>query len=113
MDATPAPKTWQDLNAHLMARYEQMLALNRLAVSARVGPDLYQRAEQLCRHAIAHVHEIPEDKANRWLGFVQGVLVCAGIMDIEAERDHTRPMFHAIKGHCKTHDARFPRRPSS
>lgn len=111
METTLTPQTWQDVIAHLMARYEQLLTAHRSAVSARLGPDLQVRSAQLCSHALANMHEISEDKANRWLGFVQGVLICAGIVDIEDERDYTRPLFHAIKGPSRTHDARFPRRP--
>ena len=31
------------------------------------------------------------DKANRWLGFVQGVLFCKGIFTIDQMREHNRP----------------------
>lgn len=30
------------------------------------------------------------EKANRWLGFVQGVLWCEGILTIQEMRDHNR-----------------------
>lgn len=30
------------------------------------------------------------EKANRWLGFVQGVLWAAGVYSIDAMRDHNR-----------------------
>lgn len=111
MDTPLTLRTWRDLISHLMGRYEQMLVTHEVTVSARLGPDVHRRALQLCQHAAAHMHEIAEDKANRWLGFIQGVLICASVVDIEDERDYTRPLFHAIKGACPTHDARFPRQP--
>lgn len=37
---------------------------------------------------------LPEDKIHRWIGFVQGVLAARGIIDVNFERDRTRPIFH-------------------
>ena len=37
----------------------------------------------------------PIDKSNRWVGFIQGVLATRGMMDTKAERNRTRPLFHA------------------
>lgn len=42
---------------------------------------------------IAYDQSLPETKRNRWLGFVQGVLVCKGDIEIKAERDSTREIF--------------------
>ena len=39
--------------------------------------------------------EFPIDKASRWLGFVQGCLAMRGLVDVDAERDFSRPLFHA------------------
>lgn len=36
---------------------------------------------------------LSETKRNRWLGFVQGVLVCKGDIEIKSERDSTREIF--------------------
>ena len=35
----------------------------------------------------------PDDKSNRWIGFVQGCLFVMGVIDIE-ERNFTRDLFH-------------------
>ena len=35
-----------------------------------------------------------EDKLNRWLGYVQGVLTVFKIINVEEEREFTRPLFH-------------------
>ncbi len=36
----------------------------------------------------------PIDKTSRWIGFAQGVMACRGVLDVDAERDRTRPIFH-------------------
>ena len=36
----------------------------------------------------------PVDKTSRWIGFVQGVLAVRDILDVDSERDRTRPLFH-------------------
>lgn len=38
--------------------------------------------------------EWPVDKTNRWLGFVQGCLFVEELIDVDVERDFTRPLFH-------------------
>jgi hypothetical protein len=37
----------------------------------------------------------PTDKTNRWIGFIQGCLFSEGKIDINTERDFTRPLFHS------------------
>lgn len=32
-------------------------------------------------------------KANRWLGFIQGIMVSQEMISVEVERDFTRPLF--------------------
>lgn len=36
----------------------------------------------------------PVDKTNRWIGFIQGVMYCNCLLNIDEERDFTRPLFH-------------------
>lgn len=38
----------------------------------------------------------PVDKLNRWLGFVQAILVMHGVTSVSDERNRTRPIFHTI-----------------
>lgn len=80
----------------VFARYLPLLdsdpaALHALPEACR-GPHL----AKLCREAIAHGSAYPFDKMNRWLGFVQGVLAAAALVDVESERDATRPLLHAL-----------------
>lgn len=48
----------------------------------------------LCETALLNIHAWPEDKLNRWLGFVQCLVVHEGRTTVQAERDFTRPLFH-------------------
>ena len=36
----------------------------------------------------------PIDKSNRWLGFIQGILCFKQLIDVDEERDFSRPLFH-------------------
>lgn len=49
----------------------------------------------MCREGAAKAHELPLDKIARWLGFVQGCLATRGLVDVDEERDVSRPLFHA------------------
>jgi hypothetical protein len=50
----------------------------------------------LCNEAIENGSTYPFDKMNRWLGFAQGVLAATGIIDVDAEREFTRPLLHQL-----------------
>jgi len=39
---------------------------------------------------------MPICKLNRWLGYVQGVLIERGVLTVEGERDATRPLFRPL-----------------
>lgn len=39
---------------------------------------------------------IPLNKANRWLGYIQGTLIAYGHTDVETERNWTRPLFRPL-----------------
>lgn len=67
------------------------VALHSFAPSCQ-GPHM----ARLCREAIANGSAYPFDKMNRWLGFVQGVLAAAGLVDVDIERDATRPLLHSL-----------------
>jgi hypothetical protein len=49
----------------------------------------------MCVKALENLHVWPEDKLSRWLGYIQGVLAARGIIDVQQERDLSRPLFHA------------------
>lgn len=50
-------------------------------------------------HLLWMLNEIISDnmsdtKANRWLGYVQGVLYMSGVIDVDTERNETRDIFN-------------------
>jgi energy-converting hydrogenase Eha subunit C len=49
--------------------------------------------EALCEYIIERP-DLYLDKSNRWIGFVQGILFCQGLIEIEEERDFSRELFH-------------------
>jgi hypothetical protein len=44
----------------------------------------------------ALIRENPVNKLNRWLGYIQGVLIERGVTTVEAERDFTRLLFRPL-----------------
>jgi hypothetical protein len=75
------------------------IGLTHLLEDAKViAPDQpecsLENLEWMLGQIISRVDLMPNDKVNRWLGFVQGVLAAKGIMNVQAERDRTRPLFH-------------------
>lgn len=50
----------------------------------------------MCDEIIRKSDQLPSDKLNRWIGFVQGVLACRGFMSVAEERDRTREIFHRM-----------------
>lgn len=48
--------------------------------------------EELLKRGIA---DFPPDKSGRWIGFVQGCMACRGLLNVDAERDRTRPLYTA------------------
>lgn len=64
------------------------------------------------RHLTAMLIEIQSgkitgDKAHRWLGYVQGCMVMRGWLDVDQERDRTRPFFADIVESSKGRTADF------
>lgn len=41
-----------------------------------------------------HILDWPTDKISRWIGFIQGVGAVKGWLDVNDERNRTRPFFH-------------------
>lgn len=48
----------------------------------------------MCEHCLKNISDasgMSVDKFSRWMGYIQGVLVCKGLTTVEAERNTTRP----------------------
>lgn len=97
------PARWQDIQKQLFDRYAGIAQDNREQLVNQIGVDLYNRVVRMCQYVPGQVEEMSEDKANRWLGFVQGMLVAAGVIDLDTERDWTRPLFHKLYGPSRSH----------
>ena len=50
-------------------------------------------SKAMCEHVI-NDDTMLEDKESRWLGFVQGILYIYDLIDVDQERDVSRPLFH-------------------
>ena len=51
----------------------------------------------MCDTALSET-EWTDDKISRWLGFIQGVMIMRGLLNVEEERDFSRPLFHQAYG---------------
>ena len=43
---------------------------------------------------LLNIRTMQIDKLSRWIGFIQGVLAANGLLDVDEERERTRPLFH-------------------
>lgn len=57
----------------------------------------YQNLLKLAQEVIDNSDKYPNDKLQRWLGFTQGVLSTLGIIDVDKEREFTRPYLHSYQ----------------
>ena len=55
----------------------------------------YDSLIRLLTEAHQNTDQYPTDKMHRWLGFSQGVLSVIGVIDVDEERDFTRPYLHS------------------
>lgn len=78
----------------LFGRYRSVL---RQAADFAVAPEGCSREHLLwmCDTAASQAATWPDDKTSRWLGFVQGVMTVQGLLTVAAEREFSRPLFHA------------------
>lgn len=82
--------------AQLFQRYADMVSANTDKLDALPLRCQSKPLLALCNEAINNGTLYPFDKMNRWLGFVQGVLAVVGIIDVDQERDVTRPLLHKL-----------------
>lgn len=79
---------------------EQKVALGCIqGVFAGVAPRQSEENFTNAHHLVGMLQQIaqstiPRVKANRWLGYVQGILVMKGMLDVQTERDATRSIFN-------------------
>lgn len=80
-----------------VALFQRYLLLLRAAPDFGAIPEgcTREHLSWMCETAVAQAANWPEDKTSRWLGFVQGVMTVQGLLTVAAERDISRPLFHA------------------
>lgn len=57
-------------------------------------PTMLYRVTAMCEIIANKDVDMYDDKASRWLGFVQGIMFIHGLIDIDEERDISRPLFY-------------------
>lgn len=55
----------------------------------------YDSLIRLLTEAHQNTDKYPTDKMQRWLAFSQGVLAVIGVIDVDEEREFTRPYLHS------------------
>lgn len=81
----------------LFERYLTIVSKNKLILEGLALPERcsYESLTNLLNEAINNTESYPLDKMHRWLGFTQGVLSVIGLIDVDEERDFTRPYLHS------------------
>lgn len=83
------------IHQDIVNRYDKILISKGALIKER-GGDSYFSDEHL-RHMLLQLRfdteRMPREKANRFLGFVQGVMGHKGYIDIDEEREFTREYF--------------------
>lgn len=85
----------------LFSRYKSIIEENKTQIENCVinyrlqSKCHYDSLLNLVNEAISNTNNYPFDKMHRWLGFTQGVLSVMGLIDVDEERDFTRPHLHS------------------
>lgn len=97
-DRSPSTAEFSALDV-LFGRY-RAVALNSVVNSEHL-PQRCRTAHliHLCESALTHEMSMSANALWRRMGFVQGVLAAQGDIDVDAERDFTRPLLHGIHEH--------------
>ena len=96
-----APRSVREATRRLFERYRTLCTAALAAGAPPLAPadapaeTALPHLVWMCDAALASLDADPIDKGSRWLGYVQGVLVMRGLVTVGAERDFSRPLFHA------------------
>lgn len=74
-------------NRYILNHFQDYASFENPDDPIRMG-HLKWMLDQIC------LEYMTETKANRWLGFVQGVLACKSIINVQEERRVTRLIFN-------------------
>jgi hypothetical protein len=87
-------KEIKKVNCDILSRYEEKIEAifdNNLIIKENI-----LKIKDLIVIAIDRVDDFTIDKHSRWLGYIQGVLIENGILNVEEERENTRLLFQTI-----------------
>lgn len=79
----------------LFARYLNLVLENQELFEGQPKRCSHASLVSLLTEAVDNLGKYPKDKMHRWLGFVQGVLASLRIIDVDEEREFTRPLLHS------------------
>lgn len=80
----------------LFTRYRDLIVKHKSEMTSEVKDCDPEHLIRLCNEVIENHQRYPFDKLSRWMGFVQGVLATQEIIQVEGEREFSRPLLHAI-----------------
>lgn len=80
----------------LFNHYIEIIQTNSTTLDSKLEHTTSVQLTELCHEGIAKYDDFFEldndnSKVNRWLGYVQGVLITTGLLTVDGERDFTRP----------------------
>lgn len=81
----------------LFSRYDTIIEENKGIFEMVNLPERcnYKSLKNLLKEGLDNTDKYPSDKMHRWLGFTQGVLSVIGLIDVDEEREFTRPILHS------------------
>lgn len=88
-------KKEKDVLVHLFTRYLSIIESSQTKFENNPVKCSHQHLVNLCNEAINNIEKYPTDKLQRWLGFTQGVLAVMQLIDVDEEREYTRPFLHS------------------
>lgn len=87
----------------LAARYNKILQMSHTEDPFKDDPRM-SRENIIWMCQTIKRDSLPYPKACRWIGFVQGVMASQGLIDVDKERDYSRPLFHKYEGETKSYE---------
>lgn len=87
---TNNPQTLDEAHTIMFQRYINIIQ-NSVSSTMNLEEEDINQLINLAKLAIKE--QLPLDKKARWLGYIQGVLASARVINIKEERDFSRPLF--------------------
>lgn len=83
------------IHTDILKRYIEMLEMHmQMNTRGRIGINGLETSFAHLRWMLVEIPNLTDiGKANRWLGYVQGILIANGLTTVEVERNFTRPYF--------------------